>query len=119
MCLPSRPDVATATPPSAPVVRRAPEGRAVPRAGRVTGLDVARALAVFGMLGAHFGGVPADVVASPSTWLGVVNGRSAILFAVLAGVSVALLTGRILAPAGEDLVRARIRLLVRAAWVFG
>ena len=46
------------------------------------------------------------------------HGRSSILFAVLAGVSVALLTGRTVAPAGEDLVRARARLLVRAAWVF-
>jgi uncharacterized membrane protein YeiB len=85
----------------------------------VTGLDVARALAVFGMLGAHVGGVPADVVASPSSWLGAVNGRSSILFAVLAGVSVALLTGRTAVPAGEELVRGRTRLLVRAAWVLG
>jgi uncharacterized membrane protein YeiB len=85
----------------------------------VIGLDVARALAVFGMLGAHVGGVPADVVASPSTWLGAVHGRSSVLFAVLAGVSLALLTGRTVAPAGEDLVRARTRVLVRAAWVFG
>jgi uncharacterized membrane protein YeiB len=38
---------------------------------------------------------------------------------VLAGVSVALLTGRTLPPAGADLVGARTRLLVRAAWVFG
>jgi len=84
----------------------------------VVGLDVARALAVFGMLGAHFGAVPADVVAAPSSWLGVVYGRSSILFAVLAGVSLALLTGRTVAPAGEELVRARTRILVRAAWVF-
>jgi uncharacterized membrane protein YeiB len=119
MLLLSRPGAATAAPPPDPVTRRAPEGRRVPRADRVPGLDVARALAVFGMLGAHFGAVPADVAASPSTWLGAVNGRSSILFAVLAGVSVALLTGRTVAPAGEDLVRARIRLLVRAAWVFG
>jgi len=85
----------------------------------VAGLDVARALAVFGMLGAHFGGVPADVGAAPSSWLGAVNGRSSILFAVLAGVSVALLTGRTVVPAGEHLHRGRVRLLVRAAWVFG
>ncbi|SDM08535.1 Uncharacterized membrane protein YeiB [Geodermatophilus siccatus] len=109
------PDVATAAPPPG----RAPEARRAQRPGRVTGLDVARALAVFGMLGAHVGGVPADVVASPSSWLGAVHGRSSVLFAVLAGVSLALLTGRTVAPAGEDLVRARTRVLVRAAWVFG
>jgi uncharacterized membrane protein YeiB len=118
MPLLSRPGVMTAAPPPGPAARRAPEGRQIRRPGRVTGLDVARALAVFGMLGAHFAGVPADIDASPSSWLGAVHGRSSILFAVLAGVSLALLTGRTIAPAGEDLVRARTRLLVRAAWVF-
>ncbi len=119
MPLLSPPGVVTAAPPSGPRSGRAPEGRRVARAGRVSGLDVSRALAVFGMLGAHFGGVSADVVASPSSWLGVVHGRSSVLFAVLAGVSLALLTGRTVPPAGEDLVHARIRVLVRAAWVFG
>ena len=94
MPLLSLPGVATAASPPGPIACRTPEGRRIPRAGRVTGLDVARALAVFGMVGAHFGGVPADVDPSPSSWLGVVNGRSAVLFAVLAGVSLALLTGR-------------------------
>jgi len=90
------------------------------RAGRprVVGLDVARALAVFGMLGAHLGVVAPDVAASPSTWSGVVNGRPSILFAVLAGISVALLSGRTAPVTGDDLVRARVRILVRAAWVF-
>ena len=119
MPLLSLPGVATAASPPGPIACRTLEGRRIPRAGRVTGLDVARALAVFGMVGAHFGGVPADVDPSPSSWLGVVNGRSAVLFAVLAGVSLALLTGRTVAPTGVDLVRGRIRLLVRAAWVFG
>jgi uncharacterized membrane protein YeiB len=115
-----RPDAVTASPPPGPVDLRGPEGAGIRRRlGRVTGLDVARALAVFGMLGAHFGGVPADVVASPSSWRGVVHGRSSVLFALLAGVSLALLTGRTVAPAGEELVRARTRVLVRAAWVFG
>lgn len=88
------------------------------RHGRIVGLDVARALAVFGMLGAHVGAVPDDVQAAPSSWLGVVNGRPSILFAVLAGISVALLSGRTVPATGDDLVRARIRILVRAAWVF-
>lgn len=117
MLLLSAPGVVTAAPPPVPAVRPAPAGRRIPRGGRVTGLDVARALAVFGMLGAHFAGLDADVDISPSSWLGVVHGRSSILFAVLAGVSVALLSGRTVAPAGEDLVRARTRLLVRAAWL--
>jgi uncharacterized membrane protein YeiB len=102
--------------------RAAPRRSAQPRerAGlpRVVGLDVARALAVFGMLGAHLGAVAPDVAASPSTWSGVVNGRPSILFAVLAGISVALLSGRTTPVTGDDLVRARVRILVRAAWVF-
>jgi hypothetical protein len=53
------------------------------------------------MLGAHLGAVAPDVGAPPSTWTGVVNGRSSILFAVLAGTSVALLSGRT-APVTAD-----------------
>jgi uncharacterized membrane protein YeiB len=93
-------------------------GRSIDRSSRIVGLDVARALAVFGMLGAHVGAVAGDVQAAPSSWLGVVNGRSSILFAVLAGISIALLCGGTVPAAGDDLVRARIRILVRAAWVF-
>jgi uncharacterized membrane protein YeiB len=95
-----------------------PRGNSRDRLGRIVGLDVARALAVFGMLGAHVGLVAPDVGASPSTWTGAVNGRSSILFAVLAGISVALLSGRTTPACGDDLVRARLRILVRAAWVF-
>jgi uncharacterized membrane protein YeiB len=87
------------------------------RPDRVVGLDVARALAVFGMLGAHVGAVASDVRLLPSSWLGVVNGRSSILFAVLAGISVALLSGRTVPVDGGDLVRARVRIFVRAGWV--
>lgn len=94
-----------------------PPRRSRDRSGRIVGLDVARALAVFGMLGAHVGAVAGDVGASPSTWLGAVNGRSSILFAVLAGISVALLSGRTVPVTGDDLVRARVRILVRAAWL--
>jgi uncharacterized membrane protein YeiB len=86
--------------------------------GRVVGLDVARALAVFGMFGAHIGVVADDVDASPSTWLAVVNGRASILFAVLAGISLALLSGRSAPLSGDDLLRARVRIVVRAAWVY-
>jgi uncharacterized membrane protein YeiB len=75
-------------------------------------------MAVFGMIGAHVGVVADDVDASPSSWLAVVNGRSSILFAVLAGVSIALLSGRTTPATGDELVRARMRILVRAAWVF-
>src|SRR6478735_3073256 len=57
---------------------------------RITGVDVARGLAVLGMMTAHVGpGGPED----PWPWslAQVVDGRSAALFVLLSGVSVELL----------------------------
>ena len=88
------------------------------RAPRIRGVDLARGLAMLGMLAAHVSMAPSLVPTDPSTWAGVVHGRSSILFATLAGVSVALLTGRSTPPAGDDLVRARLRVLVRAVCLF-
>ena len=86
-------------------------------ADRVAGLDLARCLAVLGMFGAHLG-IGEELTADPSTWAAVVEGRSSILFATLAGVSIALLSGRTDPAEGVDLVRARLRITIRAAWVF-
>lgn len=85
--------------------------------GRITGMDVARGLAVIGMMGAHLD-LSEDLSWSPSSWQALVYGRSAALFAVLAGVSIALLSGGARPASGGALVRARGRILVRAAWVF-
>ncbi|MGY2063997.1 heparan-alpha-glucosaminide N-acetyltransferase domain-containing protein [Blastococcus sp. SYSU DS0619] len=84
---------------------------------RIAGLDVARGLAVLGMFAAHMrlGG---ELRPDPRTWSALVDGRSSILFATLAGISVALLSGRTRPPAGPELTRVRVRILVRAAWVF-
>lgn len=80
---------------------------------RLVGIDVARGLAVLGMFAAHVG--PPD----PGNWLHqLVAGRSAVLFAVLAGVSLALLSGRSEPAVGADLRRTRIRIAVRAAVLF-
>ncbi|TYP84952.1 DUF418 domain-containing protein [Blastococcus xanthinilyticus] len=84
---------------------------------RIAGLDLARGLAVLGMFGAHLR-VGEELTADPSSWAAVVDGRSSILFATLAGVSIALLSGRSRPADGVDLVRARLRITVRAAWVF-
>jgi uncharacterized membrane protein YeiB len=89
-----------------------------PAAGfRIAGLDVARGLAVLGMFAAHLG-LGRELTADPSTWGAVVSGRSSILFATLAGVSLALLSGRVHPPAGADLARVRLRIGIRAVWVF-
>jgi len=89
--------------------------------GREPGVDLARGLAVLGMLAAHLLDIDAFSLADPDTWLDVVNGRSSILFAVLAGVSIALLTGGTRPVTGAVLRTARARLAVRAAglWALG
>ncbi|MFS0733337.1 heparan-alpha-glucosaminide N-acetyltransferase domain-containing protein [Microbacterium sp. 1P10UB] len=90
-------------------------------ADRVAGVDLARGLAVVGMLAAHLLIVPILVLGDPSTWAGVVDGRSSILFATLAGVSLGLATGGRRRRTGDALRVARLRLLVRAAvlWILG
>jgi uncharacterized membrane protein len=89
--------------------------------GRAPGVDLARGLAVVGMLAAHMlTTVPLDP-GDPGTWTDVVNGRSSILFATLAGVSLALTSGGTTPAAGRALAVARGRTAVRAAviWAIG
>ncbi len=81
---------------------------------RIRGIDLARALALIGMMAAHFG---ASHEFGSSFWgsVGAITpGRSSILFAVLAGVSIALVTGRTQPLTGEPVVQARVRLVLRA-----
>lgn len=85
---------------------------------RITGVDVARGLAVLGMLTAHVGpGGPDD----PWPWslAQVVDGRSAALFVLLSGVSVALISGGSSPVVGTRRALARTKLLVRAFSVLG
>jgi uncharacterized protein len=70
------------------------------------------------MYGAHVGVTEPFDWAQPGSWLDVVNGRSSILFAVLAGVSIAIISGGTTPAAGADLRAARIRILVRAVLIF-
>ncbi len=91
-------------------------------ADRIAGVDLARGLAVLGMLAAHLL-VIADVWlwSDPATWVGIVDGRSSILFATLAGVSIGLVTGGESPPASGRLAVALGRLAVRAGllWALG
>lgn len=84
--------------------------------GRVIGLDVARCLALVGMIATH-----ALVTSAPdggvTTVQAVAGGRASALFAVLAGVSLALMTGRTQPLTGPDLRPVVAGLLVRAAVV--
>lgn len=89
--------------------------------GRIGGLDVARALAVLGMVGSHVGndGERAGT-ADGWPWLTVTHGFPSALFAVLAGVSMTLMfTARgslvVTDVDARGRARARIRIAVRAA----
>ncbi len=95
-------------------------GRALSGPDRLQGVDLARGLAVLGMFAAHLLVLPALVLTDPGTWIDLANGRSSILFAVLAGVSIALVTGGA-RPRRTGLATARRRIAVRALllWVFG
>jgi uncharacterized membrane protein len=82
--------------------------------GRIVGVDAARGLAVLGMIGAHLVFVSAFEWDAPETWFDLVNGRSAIMFGLMAGVSLTLLSERARTAGGVELLRVRISILVRA-----
>jgi hypothetical protein len=84
-------------------------------------VDLARGLAVIGMLAAHLLVRPELVWVDVSTWIAIVDGRSSILFATLAGVSIGLVTGGRTPVRGREMTLARRRLAVRAGalWVLG
>ncbi len=88
------------------------------RPPRIVGLDIARGLAILGMAGAHVGETPAFDLLDLSTWLDLVHGRSSILFAVLAGISIALMTGRSRLPEVDRLPTLRLQLVGRGAVIF-
>ena len=97
-------------------------------AGRIEGYDLARALAIFGMVAVNFkvvmgaGGWGSEARPGPE-WLqfltGLLEGRAAATFVVLAGVGVALGTRRAVASGDpRALSAARKTLWKRAAFLF-
>ncbi len=83
---------------------------------RYVGLDVARCLALLGMVAAHVLD-EVDEVGRTTWYADLVGGRAAALFAVLAGVSLALLSGRETPPTGAARWRAVRALGIRAVLV--
>lgn len=73
------------------------------------------------MLAAHLLWIGEFALSDPSTWVAVVDGRSSILFATLAGVSIGLVSGGTTPLRGALLRTARVRLVVRAIllWLIG
>lgn len=78
--------------------------------GRLIGLDVARCLALVGMTAVHV--LPDRLLA-----FDLASGRAAALFAVLAGVTLALLTGRERPVRGRSRAAASAGLAARAALI--
>jgi len=90
---------------SAPVATRS--------TGRLVGVDLARGLAVFGMYSAHVG--PDVAVGGPVGFLlEAARGRSSALFALLAGFSLVIITGRPHPRADRAGRQAVARIAIRA-----
>ncbi|WP_128375164.1 DUF418 domain-containing protein [Streptomyces cavernae] len=85
-----------------------------PSVGRLVGVDVARALAVFGMFAVHVAPPAEDVGGFGGRLLGLTEGRSSILFATLAGFSLMLIAGRREPKTGLAGRQARVRIVIRA-----
>jgi uncharacterized membrane protein YeiB len=87
---------------------------------RIYGIDVARGVAIIGMMAVHIlepGPVP-DLPQVPEDWHTIFEGRSRVLFAVVAGVSLALMSGREHPLSGIPLIQARLRIVIRALLIF-
>jgi uncharacterized protein len=86
--------------------------------GRVAGVDVARGIAVLGMFTAHVG-YTSDDFGEVAGWLSLSHGRSSILFALVAGVSLAIVSGGRTPVVGLPALQVRTRILVRAVLLLG
>lgn len=97
----------------------APSGTPSSVARRIDGIDAARALAVFGMFAVHLGVASHGLLPEEQGWAlhGLVRGNSSALFAFLAGVSLALMTGRTRPVEGDALRRAIVRIMARAVLI--
>ncbi len=87
---------------------------------RIVGVDLLRGLAVLGMFAAHLGHDEPPFW-SATGWLVIADGRSAATFALLAGVSAALLSGGPVPRQGPRLRHAVVRVVARAValWPLG
>ncbi|WP_075738133.1 DUF418 domain-containing protein [Streptomyces acidiscabies] len=99
---PPAPEPATTTPPTASTAR-------------LVGVDLARALAVFGMFAVHVGPFPAPGGGVGGWFLELASGRASALFATLAGFSLMLIAGRREPKTGLAGRQARARIVIRAA----
>ncbi|MFF4186251.1 DUF418 domain-containing protein [Streptomyces sp. NPDC001691] len=82
--------------------------------GRLVGVDLARALAVFGMYIVHIG-PPLSATTGVGSWVRyLADGHSSVLFATLAGFSLTLIAGRREPKTGLAGRQAKARIAIRA-----
>ncbi|MFE8887419.1 heparan-alpha-glucosaminide N-acetyltransferase domain-containing protein [Pseudarthrobacter enclensis] len=95
---------------------RAPRATAARRTqGRLYGIDAARGIALLGMMATHLLPTFESNADLTPTWIGLAfSGRAAALFAVLAGVGLALSTGKEKPLEGGSLAAARRGVALRA-----
>jgi uncharacterized membrane protein len=83
--------------------------------GRLAGIDAARGLALLGMMATHLLATFESNATLTPTWIGLTfSGRAAALFAVLAGIGLALSTGKQRPLEGAALSGARRGIALRA-----
>ncbi|MGJ5892639.1 hypothetical protein DF268_14780 [Streptomyces sp. V2] len=100
--------------PSAPQENSPPPAAPGPSTARLVGVDLARALAVFGMYIVHIG-PPLSATHGVASWIRyLADGHSSVLFATLAGFSLMLLAGRREPRTGLAGRQAKARIAIRA-----
>lgn len=85
---------------------------------RIIGIDAARGFALLGMIAVHILPAYSPYTGRPTVVWQLLAGNAAALFALLAGISVALITGANNPYTGRKMRRARSSLVVRALLIF-
>lgn len=85
---------------------------------RVIGIDAARGLALIGMIATHVLPSFHTATGEPTLQWSLFAGNAAALFALLAGISLTMMTGRTTPHTGRRWVRSAVAILVRALLMF-
>ncbi len=108
--------------PSALPLATGPFTRTARWTGRIAGLDLARAIALIGMFAAHIGDAGTrGADRNGWQWLWIFDGRASAIFAVLAGVTIALMSSKDAVGPAHAAVRVATRgaLLMAAGYAVG
>ncbi|VEI13390.1 heparan-alpha-glucosaminide N-acetyltransferase domain-containing protein [Trueperella bialowiezensis] len=106
-------DSASSQPPTPPPSADKPAAVSAKKP-RIAGIDIARGLAIIGMIWAHTKAFSFEQTSIGDYLSTIPDGRSAALFALLAGVSLSLMTGRTQPYTGTKMYHAKLRIVGRA-----